>query len=47
MTSDTHDSDEEESPVTPTRTTLPNHKLTIALVGLAVGFIILIALNMN
>ena len=47
MTSETDDSDEDESPVTPTRATLPNHKLTIALGGLAVGFIILIALNMN
>jgi hypothetical protein len=27
--------------------TLPNHKLTIVLLGLAVGFIILISLNMN
>lgn len=33
--------------VTPTRSSLPNHKLTIALVGLAIGFIILVALNMN
>jgi hypothetical protein len=47
MTSETHDSDKTEDPGTPHRTTLPNHKLTIALVGLAVGFIILVALNMN
>ena len=47
MTSESHDSDRKESPVTQTRSTLPNHKLTIALVGLAVGFIILIALNMK
>jgi hypothetical protein len=47
MTLETHDSDKPEAPVTQGRTTLPSHKLTIALVGLAVGFIILIALNMN
>ena len=47
MTNETHDADKEEAPVTPTRAILPNHKLTIALVGPAVGFIILIALNMN
>jgi hypothetical protein len=47
MTLETHDSDKAEAPVIEHRTPLPNHKLTIALVGLAVGFIILIALNMN
>ena len=47
MTRKTHDSDKEEAPVTQHRTPLPNHKLTIALVGLAIGFIILVALNMN
>jgi hypothetical protein len=47
MTTETHDSETEESPVTQTRPTLPNHKLTIALVGLAVGFIVLVALNMK
>ena len=47
MTLETHDSDQEEAPVIEHRTPLPNHKLTIALVGLAVGFIILVALNMN
>ena len=47
MTSETHDSEREEGTETQTRSTLPNHKLTIALVGLAVGFIILVALNMN
>jgi hypothetical protein len=33
--------------VTQHQTTLPNHKLTIALIGLAVGLIVLVALNMN
>jgi hypothetical protein len=47
MTSETHDADKEETPVTQTRSSLPNHRLTIALVGLAIGFIILVALNMN
>jgi hypothetical protein len=47
MTGESHDSDMKDAPETPTRSTLPNHKLTIALVGLAVGFIILVALNMN
>jgi hypothetical protein len=47
MTSETHDSDKTEAPETQQRTTLPSHKLTIALVGLAVGSIILVALNMN
>ena len=47
MTREPHDADKEEAPVTPTRAILPNQKLTIALVGLAVGFIILIALNMS
>jgi len=47
MTLETHDSDQEEAPVTEHRTAVPSHKLTIALVGLAVGFIILVALNMN
>jgi hypothetical protein len=47
MTFDTHDSDKAEVPVTQPRTILPNYKLTIALVGLAVGFIVLVALNMN
>ena len=47
MTLETHDSDEAEASVKGQRTSLPNHKLTIALVGLAVGFIILVALNMN
>ena len=47
MTLETHDSDKAEAPATEARTTLPSHKLTIALVGLAVGLIILVALNMN
>jgi hypothetical protein len=47
MTPETHDSDKAEVLVTEHRTTPPSHKLTIALVGLAVGFVILIALNMN
>ena len=47
MTIETHDSDKAEAPETQDRPTLPNHKLTIALVGLAVGLIILVALNMN
>ena len=47
MTLETHDSDKAEAPVIEHRTPLPNHKLPIALVGLAVGFIILVALNMN
>jgi hypothetical protein len=47
MTRETNDSDKAEAPETQHRTPLPNHKLTIALVGLAVGFIILVALNMN
>ena len=47
MTIETHESDKAEALVTEQRTHLPNHRLTIALVGLAVGFIILVALNMN
>jgi len=47
MTIETPDSDKAEAPETHDRPTLPSHKLTIALVGLAVGFIILVALNMN
>jgi hypothetical protein len=47
MTGETPDADMEETPVTQTRSSLPNHKLTIALVGLAIGFIILVALNMD
>jgi hypothetical protein len=47
MTLETNASGKAEAPVTEQRTTLPNHKLTIALVGLAVGFILLVALNMN
>jgi len=47
MTLEKCDSDRAEAPETQHRTALPNHRLTIALVGLAVGFIILVALNMN
>ena len=47
MTLEAHDSDKAESPVIEPRTPLPNHKLTIVLLGLAVGLIILVALNMN
>jgi hypothetical protein len=47
MTLETHESDQEEAPVIEHRTAVPSHKLTLALVGLAVGFIILVALNMN
>ena len=47
MTPDTHDSDKPEGQVVEHRTPLPNHKLTIVLLGLAVGLIILVALNMN
>jgi hypothetical protein len=47
MTIEKHDSSKVEAPAIEQRTPLPNHKLTIALVGLAVGFIILVALNMN
>jgi len=47
MTNETHESDKVEATETEHRTTLPSHKLTIALLGLAVGFIILVALNMN
>ena len=47
MTLKTNASDKADAPETQPQTTLPNHKLTIALVGLAVGFMILVALNMN
>ena len=47
MTKETPDSETEESQAAQTRSTIPNHKLTIALVGLVVGFIILVALNMR
>jgi len=47
MTLETHDSDKAEALVIEHRTPLPNHKLTIVLLGLAVGLIILIALIMN
>ncbi len=47
MTPETHDADETEAPATQHQPTLPNHKLTIALIGLAVGFIVLVALNMK
>jgi len=49
---ETHDSNEAEAPVTRhqetlPKATLPNRKLTIALIGLAVGLIFLVALNMK
>jgi hypothetical protein len=47
MTLETHDSDKAEARVIEHRTPLPNHKLIIVLLGLAVGLIILVALNMN
>jgi len=47
MTLETHDSDKADEPETEHRTTAPNYKLTIALVGLAIGLIVLVALNMN
>jgi hypothetical protein len=47
MTLETHDSDKAEAPVIEHRTPLPNHKLTIVMLGLAVGLIILVAFNMN
>jgi hypothetical protein len=47
MTPERRDSDNAEAPVTEPRTPLANHKLTMVLLGLAVGFILLVALNMN
>jgi hypothetical protein len=47
MTIETHELDKAEAPKIEHRTPLPSHKLTIALVGLAVGLIILVALTMK
>jgi hypothetical protein len=44
MTHGTDDSDKAEAPATQHHPTLPDHKLTIVLFGLAVGFIVLVAL---
>jgi len=47
MTIETNDSNTAEAPVIEHRTPLPNHTLTIVLLGLVVGFIVLVALTMN